>query len=118
MFDWAWAQAYERAGLSYYPKLVSAVPFTPAPSPRLLLKDPADDEAASTLLQAAISLATDSDCSSLHILFPIAADLRNMRNSDMKFRKDCQFHWHNQDYGDFDEFLLTFSAPKRKKVRI
>ena len=117
VFDWAWAQAYERAGLSYYPKLVSAVPFTPAPSPRLLLKDPADDEAASTLLQAAISLATDSDCSSLHVLFPIAADLRKMQNSGMKFRKDCQFHWHNQDYGDFDEFLLTFSAPKRKKVR-
>ena len=117
VFDWAWAQAYERAGLNYYPKLVSAIPFTPAPSPRLLLRDPADDEAANALLQAAIGLATDTGCSSLHVLFPDENDLRIMRHSDMKFRKDCQFHWHNQDYADFDEFLLTFSAPKRKKVR-
>ena len=117
VFDWAWAQAYERAGLNYYPKLVSAIPFTPATSPRLLLRDPADDEAASALLQAAIGLATDTECSSLHVLFPDENDLRIMRHSDLKFRKDCQFHWHNQNYADFDEFLLTFSAPKRKKVR-
>jgi predicted N-acyltransferase len=117
VFDWAWAQAYERAGLNYYPKLVSAIPFTPAPSPRLLLKDPTDDEAANALLQAAIDLAIDTECSSLHVLFPSANDLRIMQHSELKFRKDCQFHWHNQDYADFDEFLLTFSAPKRKKVR-
>ena len=117
VFDWAWAQAYERAGLSYYPKLVSAVPFTPAQSSRLLLRDPDDQESATALLRAAIDLATDSECSSLHVLFPTANDRRMMQDSNLKFRKDCQFHWHNQDYADFDEFLLTFSAPKRKKVR-
>ena len=117
VFDWAWAQAYERAGLSYYPKLVSAVPFTPAQSSRLLLRDPDDQESATALLQAAIDLATDTECSSLHVLFPTANDRRMMQDSNLKFRKDCQFHWHNQDYADFDEFLLTFSAPKRKKVR-
>ena len=117
VFDWAWAQAYERAGLSYYPKLVSAVPFTPAQSSRLLLRDPDDQESATALLQAAIDLATDTECSSLHFLFPTANDRRMLQDSNLKFRKDCQFHWHNQDYADFDEFLLTFSAPKRKKVR-
>jgi predicted N-acyltransferase len=117
VFDWAWAQAYERAGLSYYPKLVSAVPFTPAQSPRLLLRDPDDQEGATALLRAAIDLAADTECSSLHILFPTANDRQMMQDSNLKLRKDCQFHWHNQDYADFDEFLLTFSAPKRKKVR-
>jgi predicted N-acyltransferase len=117
VFDWAWAQAYERAGLSYYPKLVSAVPFTPAQSSRLLLRDPDDQESATALLRAAIDLATDTECSSLHVLFPTTNDRRMMQDSNLKFRKDCQFHWHNQDYADFDEFLLTFSAPKRKKVR-
>ena len=117
VFDWAWAQAYERAGLSYYPKLVSAVPFTPAQSSRLLLRDPDDQDGAATLLQAAIDLATDTECSSLHVLFPSANDRRMMQDSDLKIRKDCQFHWHNQDYADFDDFLLTFSAQKRKKVR-
>lgn len=117
VFDWAWAQAYERAGLSYYPKLVSAVPFTPAQSSRLLLRDPDDQDGATTLLQAAIDLAKDTECSSLHVLFPSANDRRMMQDSDLKIRKDCQFHWHNQDYADFDNFLLTFSAQKRKKVR-
>ena len=75
VFDWAWANAYEQAGYDYYPKLVAAVPFTPAPGKRLLLRDPADTEAASALLGAAIRLAEDTDCSSVHILFPDADDL-------------------------------------------
>ncbi len=117
VFDWAWAQAYERAGLDYYPKLVSAVPFTPATSSRLLLKDPSDKDAAHALLGAAIQLADDSDCSSLHILFPSAPDIQTCSDLQLKIRKDCQFHWHNQAYKNFDEFLKTFSASKRKKVR-
>ena len=117
VFDWAWAQAYERAGLSYYPKLVSAVPFTPAQSSRLLLKDENDLDAANTLLAAAIQLAEETDCSSLHVQFPTQQDLRICEDLNMKLRKDCQFHWHNQNYSDFDNFLNTFSARKRKKVR-
>ena len=117
MFDWAWAQAYERAGLSYYPKLVSAIPFTPAQSSRLLLKDPADREGAAALLRAAIELAERSDCSSLHVLFPTEADLQVCQSLNLKVRKDCQFHWHNQNYSKFDDFVDTFSAAKRKKVR-
>src|SRR5210317_1774701 len=70
VFDWAWARAYEQAGLSYYPKLVSAVPFTPAPSRRLLLADTNDTDAARALVDGAIMLAKRTACSSLHVLFP------------------------------------------------
>ena len=117
VFDWAWANAYERAGLSYYPKLVSAVPFTPAQSTRILLDDATDREAADALLQAALLLAEDRECSSLHLLFPTAPEADRLRESGLMIRKDCQFHWHNQDYDDFDGFLATFSSSKRKKAR-
>ena len=117
VFDWSWAHAYERAGLHYYPKLVSAVPFTPAPSRRVLLRDPNDNETAAALLEAAIALAIDTDCSSLHVLFPDAGDLPLLRTAGLRLRKDCQFHWHNHNYDNFEEFLRTFSAKKRKKVR-
>jgi predicted N-acyltransferase len=117
VFDWAWARAHEQEGLEYYPKLVSAVPFTPAPSRRLLTADPDDDEAASILVSAAIKLAEESDCSSLHILFPQERELPLLRKAGMSVRKDCQFHWHNDNYRDFDEFLSTFSSAKRKKTR-
>ena len=117
VFDWAWAQAYERAGLDYYPKLVSAIPFTPAQSTRFLLRDPEDQDAATLLLASAIRLAEETDCSSLHVQFPTQADLSSCRELSLKIRKDCQFHWQNRGYADFDEFLGTFSAKKRKKVR-
>ena len=117
VFDWAWANAYDQAGLNYYPKLVSAIPFTPAPSKRLLLADPNDTEAADGLLQAAVRLATESDCSSLHILFPSESDLPHLHNAGLLIRKDCQFHWHNNDYSTFDAFLDTFTSVKRKKAR-
>lgn len=117
VFDWAWANAYDQAGLSYYPKLVSAVPFTPAPSTRLLLREPKDTEAATGLLQAGIALATETDCSSLHILFPSAADLPHLDKAGLLLRKDCQFHWHNNKYSSFDDFLATFTSVKRKKAR-
>jgi len=117
VFDWAWANAYDQAGLSYYPKLVSAVPFTPAPCPKLLLRDPDDVEAASGLLQAAVSLASETDCSSVHMLFPSSADLPHMEAAGLLIRKDCQFHWHNKNYSSFDDFLGTFTSVKRKKAR-
>jgi predicted N-acyltransferase len=117
VFDWAWAQAYQRAGLDYYPKLVSAAPFTPAQSSRLLLNEPDDAEAAQILLTAAVRLAEQSDCSSLHIQFPTANELQYCRDLGLKIRKDCQFHWRNQNYSDFADFLKSFSARKRKKVR-
>lgn len=117
VFDWAWAQAYERAGLAYYPKLVAAVPFTPAQSSRFLLRDPDDEQSARALLAAALQLADDTGCSSLHVQFPTPEELAFCTAGNLKIRKDCQFHWHNRDYADFDEFLGTFSSRKRKKVR-
>ena len=117
VFDWAWARAYEQAGLSYYPKLVSAVPFTPAPSRRLLLADTNDTDAARALVDGAIMLAKRTACSSLHVLFPHEDELPLFREAGLRVRKDCQFHWHNRNYADFDEFLKTFTASKRKKVR-
>jgi predicted N-acyltransferase len=117
VFDWAWANAYEQAGLQYYPKLVSAIPFTPAPSSRLLLQDPDDSEAAAGLLAAAVALATETECSSLHFLFPTDTDLQHLEAAGMMIRKDCQFHWHNKAYSSFDEFLGSFTSVKRKKAR-
>jgi predicted N-acyltransferase len=117
VFDWSWAQAYAQAGLAYYPKLVAAVPFTPAAGPRLLLADQGDERAAGALVDAAIGIARDQGHSSFHVLFPCAADAARLESAGMKLRKDCQFHWHNRGYGDFDDFLATFSSAKRKKVR-
>ncbi len=117
VFDWAWARAYERAGLPYYPKLVSAVPFTPAPSRRLLLAENAGADVARVLIDGAIALAEKTGCSSLHILFPLEDELPLFRDAGLRVRKDCQFHWENRDYADFDAFLQTFTAVKRKKAR-
>jgi predicted N-acyltransferase len=114
VFDWSWANAYENAGLDYYPKLISAVPFTPASSRRLLATN---DEQATLLLKAARTFMSDNDYSSLHILFPESSELAALESAGFKLRKDCQFHWHNHGYQDFAEFLDTFSSAKRKKVR-
>jgi hypothetical protein len=117
VFDWAWANAYHQAGVPYYPKLVSAVPFTPAPSRKLLLADSGDRDSATALIHSAIALAKDAACSSLHILFPLEEELSVLRDAGLRIRKDCQFHWHNRNYTDFDEFLSTFNAAKRKKAK-
>ena len=117
VFDWAWANAYEQAGLNYYPKLVSAVPFTPAPSRRLLLRDADDQDAARGLLSGAVALAEETECSSLHILFPAPDEIELLKETGLMVRKDCQFHWHNNGYQSFDGFLGTFTSIKRKKAR-
>jgi predicted N-acyltransferase len=114
VFDWSWAQAYEQAGLDYYPKLVSSVPFTPAPSSRLLVSD---DTYIPELLDAALKLAEEEGHSSLHVLFPEERELEHLRAGGLQPRKDCQFHWHNRGYDSFDDFLATFNSAKRKKAR-
>jgi predicted N-acyltransferase len=114
VFDWNWARAYERAGLEYYPKLVSTSPFTPATSGRLLAREP---ERIPELIDAAIRLAKERGYSSLHVLFPEYGELPHLENAGLMLRKDCQFHWRNDGYRDFDEFLATFSSAKRKKAR-
>ncbi len=118
VFDWAWSDAYHRAGLPYYPKLVSAVPFTPATSPRFLSAidcDPA--EIRRLLTSAALQLAGDLGLSSLHLLFIPPADAQSAAAAGMLLRKDCQFHWQNRGYRHFDDFLGELSSAKRKKIR-
>lgn len=117
VFDWSWADAYQRNGLAYYPKLVSASPYTPATGPKLLLHPEADAGLPNLLMQAALELAQQSGCSSLHWLFPPESQLEQFEGSGFMRRDGVQFHWTNHGYADFDEFLSTFSSAKRKQVR-
>ncbi len=117
VFDWAWAQAYERSGLAYYPKLVAAAAFTPAPSRRILLADNANTDAATCVLESAMELAQEAKYSSLHVQFPHPDELPLLHKAGFKLRKDCQFHWHNRGYESFHDFLQHFSSAKRKKMR-
>lgn len=118
VFDWAWADAYRRAGLRYFPKLVSAVPFTPATSARLLVAPEESPLLIGRVLSAAArELAIQTESSSLHILFPTEAEKDLLCSEGFLPRKDCQFHWTNRGYTDFDAFLGEFTAEKRKKAR-
>jgi predicted N-acyltransferase len=114
VFDWAWADAYQRNGLAYYPKLVCAVPFTPVQGSRLLAADePAQRQLAATL----VALAEQMDASSLHVLFPTEAETRALGGLGLMQREGIQFHWLNDGYRDFDEFLSTLEQKKRKNIR-
>ncbi len=118
VFDFAWANAYAENGLRYYPKLVSAIPFTPVQGGRLLKRPGADASAIdSALITAVHRYAEAKQLSSWHILFPTPENLVSLEKARLILRKDCQFHWHNQDYSSFDAFLATFTAEKRKKAK-
>lgn len=114
VFDWAWADAYHRHGLDYYPKWLAAVPFTPIPGSRLLGRS-ADDRRA--LLKALLEIAGRSGLSSLHILFPDAEEGEWLKEAGLLLRQGVQFHWHNNGYDDFDGFLASLNHEKRKKIR-
>jgi hypothetical protein len=114
VFDWAWADAYRRHGLHYYPKLVCCVPFSPVPGPRLLAKRDAD---RATLIQAALKFTQESGFSSLHILFPTQPDHAALAATPLLHRSGFQFHWHNAGYAGFDDFLAAMTHDKRKKIR-
>lgn len=117
VFDWAWADAYQRHGLRYYPKLLSAVPFTPVPGPRLLARD---DAGRMALLAGMTRLATQAKLSSAHVLFLDDADQRAARAAGWMMRSTVQFHWTNREpepYADFTEFLSSLQREKRKKIQ-
>ncbi len=119
VFDWSWAEAYEQAGGRYYPKLVSAIPFTPVTGPRLLVHaDVEDPDAMRTLLlQSVLEFAGENQLSSWHCLFPDPPAADWLGQSDLLPRHTCQFHWRNQGYGDFQDFLDTLSSKPRKQIR-
>ncbi len=116
VFDWAWADAYQRHGLAYYPKLLGAVPFTPVPGSRLLV---ADDTGRDLLLQAVLAFARQQGLSSAHLLFLSDADRAACERAGWMLREGVQFHWQNREpapYADFDDFLRSLQREKRKKI--
>jgi predicted N-acyltransferase len=114
VFDWAWADAYHRHGIAYYPKLLCAIPFTPVTGARLLAATETDRD---LLIRAALELAREHRVSSLHCLFPTAVEARRLCAHGMMPRTTVQFHWTNRGYASFDAFLAGFSHDKRKKVK-
>lgn len=113
VFDWSWADAYRRHGRRYYPKLVSAIPFTPATGPRLIASEAA---VRRELLAAALALLVDAELSSLHILFPTAEEAEVCAAAGMSLRDSMQFHWTNPGYHQFADFLATMNHAKRKRI--
>jgi hypothetical protein len=114
VFDHAWADAWERAGGNYYPKLQVAAPFTPVPGPRLLLRDPT----AAPALIAALEAVTDQhNLSSAHATFVERDQVAAFEAAGWLIREGTQFHWQNQGFGSFDDFLDTLASRKRKAIR-
>ena len=117
VFDWAWADAYQRHGLEYYPKLLSAVPFTPVPGPRLMARDAT---ARRVLLRAMQQFARDAKLSSAHVLFLDEADQQAARDEAWMMRSTVQFHWTQAEpepWPDFAAFLASMQREKRKKIQ-
>lgn len=118
VFDWAWADAWSRFGLSYYPKLLTAVPFTPSTGPRLLASD---DQLSHAVVPGLLQRVRDEmkalGASSWHVLFPREEQISALQNEGLLLRRGSQFHWFNRDYRDFDAFLSAFNSRRRKNVR-
>ena len=118
IFDHAWAHAFERAGGNYYPKLLIGVPFTPVTGPRLLVPDNGDRaETQQTLVAASIEVAKKLEVSSLHINFPTTEEWNQLGKFGLLLRTGEQFHWVNQGYSTFDEFLAELASRKRKAIK-
>jgi predicted N-acyltransferase len=118
VFDFGWAQAYSRHGLPYYPKLLGAIPFTPATGARLLVRaDLPHAATAATLIAALESEVAERGYSSAHVLFMNEPDRAALAGAGWLLRRDCQFHWYNRGYADFDAYLASFTAEKRKKAK-
>lgn len=118
VFDWAWADAWQRAGKPYYPKLVAAIPYTPVTGPRLLVHPLADRaRVIKSLIKEALSLTERSRSSSLHWLFTDKRDTDTLIKHGFMRRTGCHFHWTNQRYRNFDDFLSRLTSRKRKKIR-
>lgn len=117
VFDYAWANAYSKHQLLYYPKLVSAIPYTPITCAKLLSKYPNDSQIKLTLLNAAKQLSEQLNFSSLHLLFSPKSEHDFLAKNQMLSRQDIQFHWSNQNYQTFEDFLAKLKPKKRKNIR-
>src|SRR5438128_4571519 len=118
VFDRGWADAYERAGGRYYPKLQASVPFTPATGPRLLIRNGVDkNEIGGALASGLIALCDATSASSAHVTFAREAEWKLLAAHGFLQRTDQQFHWHNQAYGSFEDFLATLNSRHRKAIK-
>jgi len=117
VFDWGWADAYERTGNRYYPKLLCAVPFTPVPGPRLLVAPDAGTQTKSHLIAGMVELVRQRKLSSLHINFPEPDQFETFAEAGFLQRIGQQFHWTNEGYRDFDDYLAALNSRKRKAVK-
>jgi len=117
IFDWGWADAFQRAGGAYYPKLQAAIPFTPATGPRLLVKQGASDEYFGILVSAMLKIAKQHGVSSLHLTFLTKEEWKRLGNLSFMQRTSSQFHWENKNYRDFDDFLDSLISRKRKSIK-
>jgi len=118
VFDWAWADAYHRNGIEYYPKLVIAAPFTPAFGPRLIARAGSDSNLIKQqLIQAAVATVDEHNMSGAHWLFCDENDREQLQQAGMLMRSDYQYHWSNSNYENFDHFLSQLSSKKRKNIR-
>ena len=119
VFDWAWADAYQQNGLRYYPKLVTSIPYTPATGPRLLIKDKQHyKKIADALISEVLLFAQQSHVSSFHCLFTNTKDTQYFTdNSQFMMRLGCQFHWSNNNYTSFSDYLEQLTSKKRKQIK-
>ena len=117
VFDWSWADAYERAGGRYYPKLQIAVPFTPVTGRRFLTRPGHEARGAAAIVQGAVQVAAEAGLSSLHVTFCTEAEAAAGRAMGLIHRLGTQYHWENDGYADYDAFLETLSSRKRKAIR-
>ncbi len=117
VFDHAWADAYYRAGIEYYPKLVNAIPFTPASGRRILVDRQQQETITPKIIDAAKTLLDEGGYSGLHCLFPSPEAYTTLNQQGAVSRNDCQFHWHHRGYENFDDFLGTLKPKKRKNIR-
>ena len=119
VFDWAWADAYQRNGLAYYPKLLTGIPYSPVTGPRLLVRKghPEPGEVRAALIQHACSLCADGQFSSWHCNFVNHTDAESLARQDLLQREDWQFHWSNDAWSDFHGFLNSLRSRKRKNIR-
>lgn len=117
VFDWSWADAYERAGGRYYPKLQVAVPFSPVTGPRLLARPDSPAGATDALARGLVQLAETRHVSSLHVTFATEAECRLLSSSGFLIRKGIQYHWQNRGYTNFEDFMSDLSSRKRKAIR-
>ena len=117
VFDHAWANAYHQHGLDYYPKLVTAIPFTPSTGYRVRGTQPLSKEQATEMIDEVIAIAEETDASSWHLLFPSEDQMASFKDSRLLTRLGVQYHWHNENYQSFDDYLSTMTSRKRKMIK-